>query len=343
MLDEYDVIIVGGGPAGLSCAIELQKADLSVLLLEKNGAIGPKVCAGGITTKIKDVDIPLDTAEVLFSSINVSFLDKKVSISQENIPFVGTIDREKLGEFLLKRISDKVTVKTNCNVSQVGDDFIVADGQRIRYKYLVGADGSHSIVRKFLGLKNNKFITAIQYLVSSNHKNLEFFIDIDLFGSGYAWIFPHQSYTSIGCGQGIRNNQPSDLSKNFVSWLEKKKISVAGLKLQGWTINIDYRGFEFGNKFLVGDAGGFASGLTGEGIYFALVSGREVARKILDPKYKCRKIIEILRIKRHHERAISFISFLIKFNKILASSFIKFSLNLARHRWFAKKLINNYG
>ncbi|MDY6972321.1 MAG: NAD(P)/FAD-dependent oxidoreductase, partial [Thermodesulfobacteriota bacterium] len=48
MTESYDVIIIGAGPGGLSCAGELVKSNKSVLLLEKNNIIGPKICAGGI-------------------------------------------------------------------------------------------------------------------------------------------------------------------------------------------------------------------------------------------------------------------------------------------------------
>jgi flavin-dependent dehydrogenase len=48
-MDTYDVVIIGAGPAGLNCAKKLSEADKTVLLVEKNTEIGPKVCAGGIT------------------------------------------------------------------------------------------------------------------------------------------------------------------------------------------------------------------------------------------------------------------------------------------------------
>ena len=46
----FDVVIIGAGPGGLQCAAELEKADKSVLILEKNRLIGPKICAGGMRT-----------------------------------------------------------------------------------------------------------------------------------------------------------------------------------------------------------------------------------------------------------------------------------------------------
>ena len=340
---EYDVVIIGAGPAGLSCAIELQNSDKKILLVEKNKEIGPKSCAGGLTTKIKDFGIPLDIAEILFSEVLISVSEKTLTVSNERIPFVGTIDRGKLGKFLLKKLSDKVTVLRGCEVSQVGDNLVVAGGKKIKYKYLVGADGSNSKVRKFLGLKNNKFLMAIQYLLPANYKNLEICFDTNLFSSGYGWIFPHKGYTSVGCCQDVRSSRQSALRKGFEQWLSDKQIDVKDEKLQGWTISFDYQGFEFGNKFLVGDAGGFASGLTGEGIYFGLISGRDVARKIIDPNYKCEEILEILKIKRRHENTLAITSFFIGVLKSCSNKFFKSLLGFAKIRWISKRLIKYFG
>ena len=72
--------------------------------------------------------------------------------------------------------------------------------------------------------------------------------------------------------------------------------------VEGATIETDYRGLAFDRGvYLVGDAAGLASGLTGEGIYSALVSGEEVAQLILQPGYRTVKTLAWLRIKRLHE------------------------------------------
>ncbi len=189
----------------------------------------------------------------------------------------------------MKKISKKIDIKTNIEVEFIGKDFIKIKGKKIKYKYLVGADGSNSIVRKYLGLTTNKFLIAIQYIKKEKFKDLELFFNANLFGSSYAWIFPHKNYTSIGSGKDsiIQN---FNLKENFEKWLKTKNIDVKKAKFQTFTINFDYQGFKFGNKYLVGDAAGFASGLTGEGIYFAIVSGQEVARKIINPDYDCKNI-----------------------------------------------------
>jgi len=316
----------------------LQKVKKNILILEKNKEIGPKICAGGLTTKIKDFGLSLDMADILFSSIRINFWGKKRIISKKN-PFVGTIDREKLGKILLEKLSDSVEVKNCSKVAKINDNFIEVDNQTIKYKYLVGADGSNSIVRKFLRLKTKKILTALQYIIPKQFEELELFISPSLFGWGYAWIFPHKNYTSIGCVRDKRFLRGSSMKDNFDKWLKNKNIEIKGIDLQGAIINFDYQGFDFGNKFLVGDAAGFASGITGEGIYFAMVSGSEVAKKIINPNYKTPEIHKILKIKRIQELPLKVLPLL---NKPLLDLFFNFSFSLFGLKWFREKVLRLY-
>ena len=73
------------------------------------------------------------------------------------------------------------------------------------------------------------------------------------------------------------------------------KIDYAGLKLETYPISYDYQGVQFGHIFLIGEAAGMASGLTGEGIYQSIVSGQEVARMIVDPKHVPQQLDKVLR------------------------------------------------
>jgi geranylgeranyl reductase len=308
MKDFYDVVIIGAGPAGLSCAIELQNSGKSVLVLEKNKTIGPKICAGGITSKIKELGIPIDIANKLFSSVKINLVGKEIKISSKD-PIVGMIDREVLGKYLLSKIGNSVDIVSDLEVTAVNSDHIMTSRGEIKFKKLVGADGSNSIVRRYLGLKNYRMAVAIQYVIPNEFKEVEICVDGKFFKDCYAWIFPHKGYTAIGCGHDVRRIKAPKLKENFEIWLKKKNIDVSGCDLQGGVINFDYRGYNFGNIFLAGDAAGFTSGLTGEGIYSAMVSGKEIAKKIIDPNYTCPEIKRVLKIKAIHERARRIIAF----------------------------------
>jgi geranylgeranyl reductase len=338
MKNEYDVIIIGAGPAGLSCAAGLQKTHKTVLILEKNKEISPKVCAGGLTTKIESLGLFLNIADISFSSVKINVPGKTKIISIDK-PFVGTIDRGKLGRILSEKLLGNIDIKTNTEVKKIDENFIEADGQKIKYKYLVGADGGNSLVRRFLGLETKKFLVALQYIIPKKFQQLELFFDASLFGSGYAWIFPHKNYVSIGCCRNGKPTKSGEFKNNFEKWLIAKNIDTKETKPESGIINFDYRGFDFGNKFLIGDAAGFASGLTGEGIYFGIASGQEVARKIANPDYQYDGISKILKIKHIHDRIHSFMV-LISINKCLLNLCFRLLPILFNSKKFTKKALN---
>ncbi len=87
---------------------------------------------------------------------------------------------------------------------------------------------------------------------------------------------------AVGCVCDPKVVAPSILKKKFHSWLQEKQIDISNADYHSFPISYDYRGIKFGRVFLVGDAAGLASGLTGEGIYQALVSGKTVAEMILN-------------------------------------------------------------
>jgi geranylgeranyl reductase len=217
-------------------------------------------------------------------------------------------------------------------------------GAKYQFDYLIGADGSRSIVRKYLGLKNEKEMIAIHYKTPAIFPEMEFYFDAKMFGSGYAWIFPHKDFTSIGCGVDPNFLITAEaLQKNFQKWLKdiwlkNRLFDLATAKYEAWMINYDYKGHQFDNIFLIGDAAGLASGLTGEGMYFAMVSGIEAAKKILDPDYKMPAIDTILKVKKHHEEVLS----LMEINKTLSQIEYNSLIVLLKTRLLDKKLIHSF-
>lgn len=335
---KYDVVIIGAGPAGLSCAVELQKSGKSILLLEKNKEIGPKVCAGGLTTKVENLGLHLEDADMVFSSVVINIEGRERTLSN-NTPIVATIDRGRLGKILLGKLSSQVDVITGYAAKQISDRYIEVDNQRIQYEYLVGADGTNSIVRKYLKQETRKVLAAVQYIIPEEHKELKLFTDVSKFGWGYGWIFPHKGYTAIGCGKDVRYLGQNSLKESLDSWARQNKIGIQNATFQGRTINFDYRGFDFGNIFLIGDAAGFASGMSGEGIYFSMVSGIEVARKIINGNYKTPELQQILKIKRTQELLLKFLPYL---NQMLLRLFFRLCLFLLSFNYVKKKAFKLY-
>ena len=96
---------------------------------------------------------------------------------------------------------------------------------------------------------------------------------------------------------------PAALRRYLDRRIDQLGVSRAGVAFEGATLEVAYRGLHFpGGVHLAGDAAGVASSLTAEGIYPALVSGEDVARTILEPRFPAPRSAQWLRTKRRHDR-----------------------------------------
>jgi len=322
-MEKFDVVIIGAGPAGLKAAEVLAEGGKKVVVFERKPIVGPKVCAGGLTYKVFQLGIPISLAERIFHSIKIHSVGKTTECKSTSDKFlVATVDRGKLGQWMAEQARKQgAEIRTDSAVVEIKENYIILkDGKEVAFDYLIGADGSLSLVKNFLNLSVKDVWIAIQYSVPRLFDDLEFFFDKKLFGYGYAWIFPHKNHSFIGAGVKLNSPQAKKIRENLHYLVEKKNIDVSKSKLESLSLNCGYRGFHFGNIFLVGEAGGFTLNISGEGIYSAIVSGKEVARKILNPSYNCPKIKRLLKDKMIKEKAGKYFKFMVIKNKALTKA-----------------------
>ena len=149
-ISTYDVIIVGGGPSGSTCAATLVKAGVHTLLLDRGNFPRVKLCAGWISVPIWDV-LELSPQQYTrglwkWNRVHINFHGKKYLVKSSGY----FIRRYEFDDFLLKR-SNVQTVE-GYNVRQIEKDnegYWVIDNQ-YRAKYLVGAGGTHCPVARAL-------------------------------------------------------------------------------------------------------------------------------------------------------------------------------------------------
>lgn len=331
MRDKFDVIIVGAGPAGLKCAEQFKNSNLSVLLVEKNKIIGPKTCAGGLTPLCSGFDLP-ESKMRTFNRLVIYLLDKKHEIKLVR-PF-RIIDRYDLGQYLLGKIKDckNIRILKETTVIKIEEDRVITNKGDFYYKYLLGADGSFSIVRKYLGLEV-KFTVGLCYKISKITNELAVYFYPKLLGGGYIWIFPHENYTHIGVFFNPRLLNTQKAKKVLNDFLEKHNFIYDKNKLEAAPINFFYQGFSFGNVFLAGDAAGLTSGTTGEGVSYALISGQEMGRKTLNPAYKITELQMVLRTKKRQEK-IGRILNIFGIISFLREPLFRIYLRLIKRPWF---------
>ena len=130
------------------------------------------------------------------------------------------------------------------------------------------------------------------------------FLNPRLLGSGYGWVFPHKTFTSAGVFFNPNRISAKRAREALDKLLVDYGLDCREAKLEGAPVNCLYKGVKFNNIFLACDAAGLVSACTGEGIVYALISGEDVARHILDNTYSFDGIKRIIRYKKRQERIL---------------------------------------
>ncbi len=304
----FQTVIVGAGPGGLACARILGDHGIKTLIIERHETIGAKVCAGGITWGGLISRVPRDIVEKSFPVQHIITRLQKVRI-EEPTPIIATVNRKKLGVHMAQQaLTAGAEIMTGWQVKGISGHTLIIEQkesrrqQEITFDYLVGADGSHSLVRKHLGLASTRMGIGINYQISGDLQRMEWHLNGRFFGNGYGWIFPHADTVSVGAYVPQNVLSARQLKKGLIAWAGTLGFSLANEQAQADHINYDYQGWRFGRIFLIGDAAGLASGLTGEGIYPAIISGEETARTIIDPDHSTTIMEGLIRKHRLHSR-----------------------------------------
>lgn len=294
MSERYDVIIAGGGPAGATAAYFLGQAGKRVVLLEKEFLPRYKPCGGAVNAKVLE-QFPFSFEPVIQSRVNaISYAlgDKIVTI-----PVTGSslrmVMREQFDAYLLKHVQAEVRVGTRVCAVKEGPEFVRVEttaGEWIEADSLVAADGANSIIARQLGLRQKKVMAgAIEIEAKVSEETLARFAGNPTFvfgeiGTGYIWIFPKADHLSIGIG-GLKP-RPGELQTVLERVMQRFGIPVQRQASHGHPVPIYGQEEQLGTHrcLLVGDAAGLVDPFTGEGIRFAIKSGRLAAQAILDGK-----------------------------------------------------------
>lgn len=299
----FDVVICGGGPAGIAAAIILSRAGVSTLLIEKHFYPREKTCAGILTSKTLDLledKFSFPKTKLTFSSNQVSIMYKRKSISQFTVQYPFTFAKRcqfdsMLLELCLKEftcIMEGLTIK---QLFPSENKILLSNDQCLSYKCLIFADGVFSSAYKNLGLQPLPQIFCIQDTIKRNLcpaplKQLQElklnFGDVQL---GYSWIVPYQTDIVIGTGMFIKQVEYSDLFAKHEILCKKLGLPCLA-KRKGAFIPIgevcNQTEYPYENIVIIGDAAGLVNPLTGEGIYHAILSGYYAGKSYLQNSHE---------------------------------------------------------
>lgn len=294
--EKYDVIVVGGGPAGTVAAQYAAKNGADTILFERDPVIGiPVRCGEGVSARGLKGFVPLKGPWIANRLTKVKFVapnGKEIDFQTKAISYIldrTVFDRhlgdlaEEAGAQIVKNAD--VTGLTSSNDRPDGVTVqINGESRGIQGRVIIGADGVESRVGRWAGIKTltklNNMESGVQVVVKDGKfipDMIELHFGHNVAPGGYAWVFPKNETTAnVGLGISGKNAKERSAEEYLSDFLAKHypDNEVSEMVAGGIPCNPPLKEMSRNNVLVTGDAGHVVNPLTGAGIGNALQSGR---------------------------------------------------------------------
>lgn len=304
------VAVVGGGPAGACAAETLAESGIDTYLFERK-MDNCKPCGGAIPLcMVDEFDLPVDIIDRKVRKMKmISPTNVEVDVGKTLKPheYIGMLRREVLDSFLRDRAVSLGATSVNGLVTKL-DKPTTPDGKytlhysdyaetvkgkspskSLDFDVIIGADGANSRVAKEIDAGDYNYAIAFQERIKIPDEKMayyeelaEMYVGDDVSPDFYAWVFPKHDHVGVGTGTVINRPKIKQYQKAI---RDRAAVRLEGgkiIKVEAHPIPEHPRPRRVqGRVALVGDAAGYVTKCSGEGIYFAAKSGRMCAEAVI--------------------------------------------------------------
>lgn len=287
---QFDIIVLGAGPAGAAAAHVAASRGLRVALVDKARFPRDKLCGGGFTgrsylyfTEIFGEEIPARLIETK-TAVEFHADGQPLGLLPQIPPMHLTMRVDLDAEMQRRALAAGARDFSGCRVSQIdtaSPALVLADGRRLSARVLIGADGVNSQVAKALfGRSYDRaqigFGLEVEATPGPDNAAAPLRIDFGAADWGYGWHFPKRESSTIGIGGVLSRN--ADMKASMAAYLYRLGRDPA-LPCKGHHLPFGEVRKTPGRRavLLAGDAAGLVDPITGEGIAYAMKSGQLAA------------------------------------------------------------------
>ncbi|CAL0307203.1 unnamed protein product [Lupinus luteus] len=325
------VAIVGGGPAGGAAAETLAKGGVETFIIERK-LDNCKPCGGAIPLcMVGEFDLPLDIIDRRVTRMKmISPSNVAVDIGRTLKPheYIGMVRREVLDNYLRERAKenganiinglflkmdipkDKASPYVLHYSGYDGKTDGVGEKRTLEVDVVIGADGANSRVAKAIDAGDYEYAIAFQERIKIPddkmvyYENLaEMYVGDDVSPDFYGWVFPKCDHVAVGTGTVTHKG---DIKKFQQATRKRAKDKILGgkiIRVEAHPIPEHPRPRRVkGRVALVGDAAGYVTKCSGEGIYFAAKSGRMCAEAIVAGSENGKRLVDERDLRKYLEK-----------------------------------------